>query len=202
MSVYNNSIPNATDFLSDSQQDIRNNFQQLDTSFGLNHFLFSDTTASNGKHKYIEMVNEAALPAGLADEEGTIYTKKVSTESELFYTPDDTNNEYRMTRTDDDATIFSRFATNAGPVSSGWTFLPGGMLLQYGLTGTLSGNSTPTITFPKPFTNVPFSIQATMLRDVSNVDVVYIRQLPTNTNFQLRVNQVGNSRIYWMAVGV
>jgi hypothetical protein len=35
--VYTPNIPNASDFIDESQPIIKANFQQLDTSFGLNH---------------------------------------------------------------------------------------------------------------------------------------------------------------------
>ena len=51
--MFKNSIPQPTDNLSDSQADLLGNMQQLDTSFGVDHYAFSDLTANNGKHNKI-----------------------------------------------------------------------------------------------------------------------------------------------------
>lgn len=51
--VFNPNIPNAGDKLSASQPVLRANNQQLDTSFGEDHYKFSDGTSNNGFHKYM-----------------------------------------------------------------------------------------------------------------------------------------------------
>ena len=190
MSFYNPNIPQSTDFLSDSQQDIQSNFQQLDTSFGLNHFPFSNVTANNGKHSYIEMVNEAALPVGLADEEGTLYTKKLSGESQMFYSPDDTSKEYQMTTVID--AEFATFGTNtnySGTLNGGWTYLPGGLILQYGF---VPAGGTTVVIYPVQFPTAVFSIT---VGGSTNVRVT----APTTSSFTM-TNQ-DSQPAYWMAIG-
>jgi hypothetical protein len=51
--TYNPLIPQAGDFLSVSQGQILNNFSKANTSFGIDHYPFSDLTANNGKHNKI-----------------------------------------------------------------------------------------------------------------------------------------------------
>lgn len=46
-------IPQPTDFLSASQEDLRQNNLQLDTSFGIDHYTFSNLTVNNGKHNQV-----------------------------------------------------------------------------------------------------------------------------------------------------
>lgn len=48
--TYNPSIPNAGDFISISQGQIFNNFAKANSSFGTDHYAFSDLTANNGFH--------------------------------------------------------------------------------------------------------------------------------------------------------
>lgn len=63
---YNPNIPQPTDILSDSQGDLLGNFQALDTSFGIDHYKFSDLTANNGFHnKVTTPVFVANPPTGL-----------------------------------------------------------------------------------------------------------------------------------------
>lgn len=51
--VYNPNIPTAPQKLSVSQPLILANFGQLDTSFGIDHYKFSDATANNGFHNSV-----------------------------------------------------------------------------------------------------------------------------------------------------
>jgi len=138
---YNPSIPQPTDNLSDSQNDILNNFSSANTSFGINHFAFDNATANNGKHNFVEMPVRGAIPAPLSASEATVYTKtatseSASTESNLYFTPDNSGNEYQLTRP-----ITGKFASFG--TSAGWTFLPGGLIMQWGtVIQTSSGNGT------------------------------------------------------------
>lgn len=50
---FNPNVPQATDFLSDSQSELLQNNLQLDTSFGIDHYTFSNLTAENGKHNQV-----------------------------------------------------------------------------------------------------------------------------------------------------
>jgi hypothetical protein len=54
--TYKPNIPQPNDNLSVSQNDILGNFQQLDTSFGIDHYKYSDATTNNGFH------NQATMP--------------------------------------------------------------------------------------------------------------------------------------------
>lgn len=67
--IYQNDIPQSDDFLSDSQQDILNNFSQLDTTFGIDHYTYSDATANNGFHNQVTtpLIVGSAHPTTAAD---------------------------------------------------------------------------------------------------------------------------------------
>ncbi len=51
--VYKQNIPQPADNLDDSQVDLLGNFQQLDVSFGIDHYKFSDLTSTNGFHNTV-----------------------------------------------------------------------------------------------------------------------------------------------------
>lgn len=70
MSSYNPAVPQPSDILSDSQQDFLNNFTQLDTSFGIDHYTFSNGTADNGKHNQVTtpIISGSAHPTTSATE--------------------------------------------------------------------------------------------------------------------------------------
>lgn len=51
--TYNPNIPMANDDLSDSQPQLFNNFSIADTSFGVDHYKFSNLSGNTGKHNQI-----------------------------------------------------------------------------------------------------------------------------------------------------
>ena len=201
--TFNPNIPKPTDLLSNSQADLLANNGFLNASFSRNHVALNIAT-NNGKHTFIEMPTLASIPApvpGLIAGEGTLYTKG-SGGAQLFYTPGTSGNEYQLTRTI--AASFASFAS-ANP---GWTFLPGGLLLQWG-TKTLSANNTlTTITFPvtftAPVTNV-FSIVLTKISSDNSTTGQEVRISSGNVTIsQFKVSQSSSSSansVYWMAIG-
>jgi hypothetical protein len=62
MSNYNPNIPQPTDRLNVSQTQLLQNFGQLDTSFGIDHYKFSDLTANNGFHNQVTTPGYVANP--------------------------------------------------------------------------------------------------------------------------------------------
>jgi len=79
---YNNNIPQPTDVLSQSQVQILNNFQRVQTIWETNHGDIN--SADGGKHKFLTMPVQAAGPIPLAGN-GAVYTKTQGTRTELFY---------------------------------------------------------------------------------------------------------------------
>ena len=211
MSLFDPHVPTGIVKLSFDYKNIKNNMQQLDTSFGVNHTLFS-ATPNNGKHTFVEMPIQGTIPpTGLATGEGTLYTNAVnsvssSTETGLFYTPDNGGNQYQLTRTIGSAiATFGTYTNYPTPVANqngGWTFLPGGLLLQYG--DMLSTGSNTIITFPIPFTdsvNAPYSLTATR-QQASSSGATYGVISATNTGFTFTSSSSSSgTRFYWMAIG-
>jgi hypothetical protein len=72
MSIYNPNIPQPTDELSDSQGQILQNFQKADSSFGTDHYRFSDLTVNNGFHQRATFPGNAPAPTPAANY-GAIY---------------------------------------------------------------------------------------------------------------------------------
>lgn len=64
--AFNPNIPNPKDKLSASQPVLRSNNQDLDTTFGIDHYPFSDGTANNGTHKYVTTPT-IAIPTTTSD---------------------------------------------------------------------------------------------------------------------------------------
>lgn len=190
--------PNASgDTLVASRDPIRTNFEILQSRFQDNH---TDFGSGTGKHKFVEMPDQASIPAGLDPSEGTLYVKVSNGTSQLFYSNENSGNEYQMTRTN--VADFPRFGVNAiayvAGFDGGWTFLPGGMLLQYGSSqGNVADNGV--IPFPKQFTTGAFSILVTPFTNVPSERTFKVFG-NTTTQFQVRVNG-GSTPLFWMAIG-
>lgn len=212
--TFNPNLPNPTDLLSQSQVDLKANNAALNASFGRNHVPFA-TATNNGKHTFIEMPISAAIPTpvpGLIAGEGTIYTKNATTftattEATLYYTPDASTNEYQLTRTI--SSKFSNFGTNlaygtppAGfTQTGGWTFLPGGLLFQYGFFGqTAALGGSGTIQFPIAFTTAVFSITDSLNRTSSGNQSITINTVGL-TSFTFLSSSTSSDGIYWHAIG-
>lgn len=186
--------PNPSgDTLVSSRNPIRTNFEIIQNRFEDNH---TDFGSGTGRHKFIEMPEQATIPAGLVGSEGTLYTKAAPSatvnRSQIFYTNSTSGNEYQLTRVDN--AQFPLFGTNTAYLADhegGWTFLPGGLFLMYGKR-TYSGTAPITITFPFPFSTAVFSVQA----EERNVTTV------TTSNFLISFSGTAvAATTWWVAIG-
>lgn len=58
--TYNPNLPQATDYIDESQPELLVNFQQLNTLYDLDHYAFNDGTANVGLHQKITSPDQAA----------------------------------------------------------------------------------------------------------------------------------------------
>lgn len=143
--AYQANIPQATDKLSVSQADLLNNFIEIDTFVGVNHYGFG--VADQGKHLYIQMPITGSPPGTAADETG-LYTDTglTSGNPELWFRRHSNGSQIAFTEA-----VFA---------SAGWTRLPSGILLQWG-TGTIDNTGADTINFPVAFPTACLNVQLT-----------------------------------------
>ncbi len=196
---YTANTPQTGQSLGFTRPIINSNFQTINTAFAINHIAFNISGA--GKHKFVEMPNQSVIPSPLAGGEGTLYCKASGGAAQVFYTPGVSTNEYQLTRAI--TASFATFGTNTGYAANhtgGWTFLPGGMLLQYGLR--ISAGTSGVITFPTAFTNAPYSITVSLYSNAaSRTVVVDTGTAPTTTGFNF-INSAAGLGVFWTAIGV
>lgn len=214
---YNDNVPQVSQSLGQTQSAINTNFNLIQSTISVNHFPIS--AANAGKHTIAEFINQNS-PITAASE-STIYANSVLGVSNLFFRPEgqgvaNAGPTYQLTR--DISAQFAQFSTNAqygtvAPVgytqTGGWTFLPGGMLLQYGFYGNPGTGGTAAsgfVQFPTNFTNVPYSIQATIYRnDTNDKQVVEVKSgtPPTISGFTYLLSTSTNTPgFFWVAIGV
>ena len=145
--AYSNTIPAANDLLSQSQQDLLDNFVSIQTLIEVNHEAFG--AADEGKHKFVSMPEQGADPATTADEIA-IYTKQsaVSGNAELF-----------LRNENNGSVVEFSVSIKANP---GYTILPSGVIFAWG-SGTINvGNAnSAAINFHTAFPAAILSVQMT-----------------------------------------
>jgi hypothetical protein len=175
-------IPLATDIISISQGDLKNNFGSLSTAWDVNHNDFN--VANAGKHKFAEFPNQLADPATAAAET-TIYAKDVSGSSRLFYREESSGTVRQFT----------------GPIvaaSPGSTFLPGGIIIKWGLAGSVGDNAV--ISFVNPFPNNCFSVTVSQVAASIPSSSFVVKDGSVGTSsFTVRVQ--GTVSLYYQAIG-
>jgi hypothetical protein len=187
-------LPNASQSLGNSRPLIRQNFVLIQQAFDRNHYDFDDA-ANQGKHQFVQMPILGAAPTTLATE-GAIYTKTINALSQLFYIRD--------------ATALSEVQlTGPTPInaSNGSTFLPGGLLLQWGRVSAINNTA---VVFPIAFSAAAFTVMATT-NEAGNANAVIFGQIKadniTATGFDFQILRASQStegaaqNVGWMAIG-
>jgi hypothetical protein len=219
--AYNLNIPNGPNNPSNDQPLMQTNANNIASIFGEDHVGFNSSNQRGGCHNQARLVNNllANPPGGLAAGMGTLYTKYVITngankESTLFYEPDNSGNEYQITRTI--AVSWASFGTNNAYGTppggftqiGGWVFLPGGLLFQYGTFGTFTSAASinSTIQFPVSFSTAVYTINITSTDNSAGtgVTVVKVSGTPGLTSFVARgpaPATLSPVSLYWTAIG-
>lgn len=147
--VYYNNIPQATDKPSQSQSQIASNFSDLDTIFAINHVTYTDATATNrGKHEYVSMIEQGLDPAPAANEMA-LYTKDLDGVATLYVQKESAGTVIQLTGPQNPIV-----ATNPGQ-----TFLPGGLIMKWGIDNI--GTANTTVTFGTQFPTGCLHVQLT-----------------------------------------
>lgn len=208
---YNNAIPQSTDTISNSQAEILENFDQLNTQFSVDHTALT-ASSNNGNHSQI------TFPVAQTTKTAT------GTISYIYPKSDGTNVElYQSTYNSTSASSLETQITSAGlPIwkggtvgdtgvitssvsSGGYLDLPNGLQFRWG-TGTVSSSSAEqefvflTICGAS-FSNNCYNVQVTA-RGASNSIYALVSNTtsPTNLSFYARAAN-SSTAFYFFAVG-
>ncbi len=194
-------IPISGDSLGSTRDRIRGNFQETAAVLAINHVAFN--TVGKGKHKFLQMPEQAGTigqvgaplpPTTLANEAG-FYAKQGANpaEANLVFRGENNGKEYQLTSADQtNNATFGNFTNYAAGLNGGWTFLPGGLVMQYGST-----TGTGIVTFPKAFkaATVPIVVVTPIGNGSAGFD---INPAATNTGFTIFSGVGANN---WIAIG-
>lgn len=222
MTAYQPGIPVGTTPLDQDYLNIQANFQQLDTTYGVDHIAYS-TVDNNGYHTSVHLVpvsttatnppnNQPVDPPATTAGIGQVFSAEINdgatTDTALYFLSGD-------------GVVTQLTTPSAAPVAgtSGYTFLPGGLILQWGFVvgthgsdghfnGGDNGNVlfvTSNIDFPKNCFNIwaqPF-YTGSGTPTSHNSGVFVIRDNFTNLTFHWHYS--GSTASYtsfsWWALG-
>lgn len=200
--TYNPVIPLGSRTISDNGPGFRANFTQANTHFAIDHTAFTSGT-NVGFHKKISFigVNPAAV-VPITTEGITVvaeYMPNVALEEReryaLFYRQNSAAHadaDYQLTGT--------QVPVNA---SVGSTFLPGGLMIQWGRTAVLPIGTSPAIPFQTDFDAAPYSIVITAIKAGGGSGLGIFVKNGSETKHQFKVLNEASAPhdIYWVAIG-
>ncbi len=186
MSIYNANIPQPSDLQSVSQPSLLNNFGAIQNAFDKNHVTLSDTV-NRGLHKFMEMPVQSGAQT-TASGEGELHTQTVSGTSQLFYSRDNS------------AGTLVQLTTAIVPLlaTSGYSFIPGNMIVQWGQT-SFSG-STGTVSFPIAFPTSALVVLISPFNSTAGSSSAYVQTWGATT-FTVQNAASGTNAFTFLAIG-
>lgn len=194
--TYNAGIPNANDFISNSQQQIKDNFGQLNTQFGIDHVAFN-TGSGNGTGLHKKVTLEVVVDPAADANDIILYNKQVgytgpTTRNELFMRQSSANGSTVIQLSD----LFQ--AINSG--TNGSTFLPGGLVIKWGQF-TFSGTSSSQ-SFVSAFNTTAQVVLLTPFNAAAANSNWYINTWNASSLTVSTVGAVSSASFTYMAIGV
>lgn len=199
MPTYQPGIPTGTVNLDVDYQNIQDNFQQLNVAYGVDHVAFSDNSGVpprgiTGMHNIIHLRSNAT-PASLLTV-GQLFSADVNdgldTDTILYFLTGK-NKLLQLT-----SNLQPTRATN------GYTFLPGGVILQWGTITAVSQTLTP-VTYTSmgniAFPNNTLNVQTTIKEGASSGANVLNISAISATGFSYYNTSSSSRDFFWTAIG-
>ncbi len=200
--AYQPNIPSGIIPLNQDFNNLRGNFQSINTQFLVDHVPLTDTsgTPPNGYHTVLHLVpfatNPPTAPPNYPVVAGVNGPTATVGYGQLFdVTVDDGRTTDQSLYYLSGGNRLTQLTRNIQPLAArpGYTFLPGGLLLQWGVTVS---SGTGVITFPIAFTAGTF-LPVVTLGPASGPGVTLV---VSTSAASFVINQV-NIGTYWMAIG-
>lgn len=93
--TYDTGTPQATDRVSDTQQPILTNFQQLNIVYGTDHYAYDDGSSNARRHRKVTLPSAAGIPSTAASV-GAMYAKTTSSVTWPFWRRDGSGTDFPM----------------------------------------------------------------------------------------------------------
>ena len=208
MSMYQPGIPTGSVPLDQDYLNLQNNFQQLDTSFGLDHTPFSVNTIPQpaGYHTNIHLIPFSTTTTNAPNNQPVVQPTATGGYGQVWSAQinDGINVDealYFLTGGGRNLQLTSNFVPQV--TTNGFTFVPGGVIIQWGTLSAISETTTP-VTFAglgcMAFPNNCFIVIPAVSTTGGSASTLNITLL-TKTGFSY-YNTSGSTRTYfWFALG-
>jgi hypothetical protein len=190
--TFTGGIPQPGQSLGQTQAAVNNNFANYFNAFSVNHVQPNGNgTYPQGKHTFCEFVSQAQAPA-TATAEVAEYCRTIAGVAQLFL-----QKENQLAGASD--IQMSRVDTGTLSANRGYSFLPGGTIIQWGRDGFAGTAVAKTVTFPIPFTANIFTVYAFPIGfnnifhgdNETLIDVIISRNTGTGSG----------QNFWWLAIG-
>ena len=212
-SLYQPGIPTGTVPLNVDYKNLQDNFNQLETTFGTDHKPISDNTSFNGYHTVIHLVEFSNTTTNPPNNQPVSGPTAVSGTGELFAaeTNDGINTDTTFYfKTGGGRTL--QMTRNFRPVAAdnGYTFLPGGLMLQWGQVTSTTAGPYQTLLFTtdnRDFANNCYGVWTQPYASAnipgSQATVAIRKSTITKTSFQWAfvTNSGEYTGFFWWAIG-
>ena len=182
---YDSSIPAADHNPSIDQQVMQTNALAIENIWAVDHYTFE--TGTDGKHKQVTFTG-ATSPVPTNPQTGT---------AGVLYATLDSGSACQLSFVNKNG-IIPLTTGNPSVAANGYTYLPGGLLFQWGTV-----NATPagaTFTFPKAFSSAVYSVTLGMRATGAQSCATALTGTPLSTITVY--SQTGTQVVYVMAIGV
>jgi len=195
-------IPNAPNDPADDQPKMLQNNIAISNLIGIDHVNFNNVNA--GYHKVVHLLNNAGTPAPLAGY-GEVYSNTISSiisDTALYYQTG-TGLNIQMTVNG----VPNPLSTTAGPPTQnrGWSFLPGGLILNYGNIVDLPPLTSQAVVYLQPYqVAAPYMLTfGYAITGSTTTYSVWLDNAASNskTGFNIKATVPLNNVVYWCAIG-
>lgn len=213
MSTYNPLVPTGTVPLNLDYKNLQGNFNQMNITYGIDHVPLTDSTPINGYHNTIHSVPFSTTASNPPNNQPVAKPTSVAGVSEIFTAIiNDGINTASALYFQSDTGLVSQLTRNFNPSlhTNGYTYLPGGIILQWGKKTTGSTSGTQNFNAANiSFTNncwqvltVPF-YSGTPPTTTQGISVTIDSTTLSKLSFDWTILAGGNAitGFYWMAIG-
>jgi hypothetical protein len=195
---YINPLPVSTNNPSVDQPNMTINNASVLGLIAVDHVGFNANSGGTHNQVQLQVVTGTSPPAGILPSTNTLYSQETGSAplgplGELFYTRGGSGTGIQLTGP-------------SSPIASGngYTFLPGGLMFQWGSGAVNTSGTATNFTFPVAFQNNFFSITLACNNTASTsptANNVFVKSTSLS-GFQVINSSSGTvTSIYWMAIG-
>lgn len=197
--IYTNDIPDANNNPSTDQPDMKVNTNSIDSLINVDHYSFQES-GFDGTHRQVQLRQAAGgngtIPAGLQGAGWeSLYSSVTGGVGDLWFVRGATATGVRLTGPGTPSALVD-----------GYTFLPGGILVQWGFENLGAGITTFLVTYPIAFPNNVFYITGQPYsNNISRLNGVSYCTDGSSSLTQFTFNLTSNANnipsFGWMAIG-